>query len=224
MHAERRQILGAGLLLAAFALLGTALLNGTQWHSAPYIAANERQTLLDSLSVVIPPDSFDNDILDDSITISDPELLGMAGPTRVYRARLRGQDTAVAFLIVAPGGYSGSINLLMGVRADGGISGVRVISHHETPGLGDTIEARRSDWILNFAGRSLDDPGEAGWHVKRDGGTFDQFTGATITPRAVVKAVHNGLKFFARHRAQLFATDPTPVPAAAAPPEGGTPS
>lgn len=228
MHAERHQVMATGLLLATFALLGTALLSGTQWHSAPYIAANERQALLDSLSVVIPPSEFDNDILDDSIEISDPELLGMHAPTRVYRARLQDRDTAVAFRVVAPDGYSGAIVLLMGVRADGEISGVRVISQRETPGLGDAIEARRSNWILGFAGRSLGNPGEAGWHVQRDGGDFEQFTGATISPRAVVKAVHNGLKFFTRHRAQLFAPGSTTVsataPASTGIEQGGTPS
>lgn len=210
----------AGVLLALVTLLGTALLAGTQWHSAPYIAANERQTLLDSLSVVIPADSFDNDILADVTEVSDPELLGMAGTTRVYRARWRGADRAVAFRIVAPDGYSGDIELLMGVRADGVVSGVRVIGHRETPGLGDAIEARRSDWILGFAGRSRTDPGDADWGVKRDGGAFDQFTGATITPRAVVKAVHNGLKFFDRHRARLFKAE-TPTDLATATTSGG---
>lgn len=207
MQIERRQALTAGALLAMVALLGTLLLSGTEWHSAPYIATNERQTLLDSLRVVIPADSFDNDILADVIEVSDPELLGRPAPTRVYRARWRGSDRAVAFRIVAPGGYSGAIQLLMGVRADGVLSGVRVIAHRETPGLGDAIEARRSDWILGFTGRSRNDPGDAAWRVKRDGGSFDQFTGATITPRAVVKAVHNGLLFFDRHRAQLFNAD-----------------
>lgn len=207
LQTDQRQMWTAGVLLAWVALLGTGLLSGTERHSAPYIAANERQTLLNSLRVVIPADSFDNDILADVTEISDPELLGMDEPTRVYRARWRGGDRAVAFRLVAPDGYSGAIRLLMAVRADGVVSGVRVIGHRETPGLGDTIEARRSDWILGFTGLSRTDPHDAAWGVKRDGGHFDQFTGATITPRAVVKAVHNGLLFFDRHRAQLFNAD-----------------
>ncbi len=194
----------AGLLLAGFALLGTAVLSATQWHSAPYIEANQRQFLLDSLSVVIPPGSFDNDLIGDSVELADPPLLGIDGPTPVYRARLGDTVSAVAFRVVAPDGYSGDIELLMGVRADGQISGVRVISHHETPGLGDAIEVRRSAWIKTFTGRSIGDPGDAGWRVKRDGGQFDQFTGATITPRAVVKAIRKGLTFVARHRDVLF--------------------
>lgn len=208
MPAEQRQMVTAGLVLAAAALLGTSLLSLAQWHSEPYIAANRQQALLDSLRILIPADSFDNEILNDQILISDPGLLGRAEPTRVYRARWRGEPQAAAFRIVAPDGYAGDIELLLGVRADGVVSGVRVISHRETPGLGDGIEARRSDWIQGFGGRSLDDPGEAGWRVKRDGGVFDQFSGATITPRAVVKAVRNGLRFFARYRKQIFADNP----------------
>ena len=220
VRTEARQALAAGMLLAGSALLGTAVLTGTAQHSAPYIGANERQTLLNSLQVVIPANSFDNDILTDTTDIADPELLGMPGPTRVYRARWRGQDRAVAFRVVAPDGYSGAIQLLMGVRVDGVVSGVRVISHRETPGLGDAIEAGRSDWILGFAGRSRRDPYDAAWRVKRDGGRFDEFTGATITPRAVVKAVHNGLLFFDRHRSKLFDAE-LPLGEQASPSPGG---
>lgn len=202
-----REVMVAGGLLAAAALSGTALLSGVQHHSAPYIAANERQVLMDSLRVVMPEGSFDNDILTDVVEIADPELLGMSGPTRVYRARWQGQNRAVAFRLVAPDGYAGAIHLLMAVGVDGAVAGVRVLDHRETPGLGDAIEARRSDWILGFAGRSLRRPGEVGWRVKRDGGVFDQFTGATITPRAVVKAVRNGLLFFERNRDRIFAVE-----------------
>ena len=106
---------------------------------------------------------------------------------------------------VAPDGYSGEIRLLVGIRYDGSLSGVRVLEHHETPGLGDAIEEGRSDWITRFTGLSLSNPAAPGWTVKRDGGHFDQFTGATITPRAVVKAVHRCLIYFAQNRAYLFA-------------------
>lgn len=206
MTSEPRQIAASGGLLAAAALAGTLLLSLTHWHSRPYVSANERQTLLDSLRVVIPPNSFDNDMLSDSTEIRDPELTGQDSGTRVYRARQEGQPKAVAFRIIAPDGYAGAIELLMGIRSDGVISGVRVISHRETPGLGDAIEMRRSPWIGKFTGKSLDNPGSEGWRVRRDGGAFDQFTGATITPRAVVSAVHRGLTFFRKHREQLFAS------------------
>lgn len=207
MTNERRQIVASGGLLAVAALAGTVLLSLTQWHSQPYVSANERQTLLETLRVVIPPDSFNNDMLSDTTEIRDPALLGMETATRIYRARWEGEPQAVAFRIVAPDGYAGAIELLMGIRADGVISGVRVISHRETPGLGDAIESRRSPWISAFVGKSLDKPGTAGWSVRRDGGVFDQFTGATITPRAVVGAVHRGLRFFRSHREQLFAAN-----------------
>jgi Na+-translocating ferredoxin:NAD+ oxidoreductase subunit G len=215
MPGEGWRMLGTGAVLACVALLGSAVLSGAQRHSAPYIAANQRQALLDSLQVVVPPGSFDNDILDDFTDISDPGRLGSPDATRVYRASLAGEPRAAAFRVVAPDGYSGPIDLLLGVTVDGRVAGVRVVSHRETPGLGDAIEARRSDWILGFDGRSLEDPGEAGWRVVRDGGVFDQFTGATVTPRAVVSAVRSGLEFAAVHREQLFGADSESSPAAA---------
>jgi Na+-translocating ferredoxin:NAD+ oxidoreductase subunit G len=209
VKAEFHQTIRAGVLLALAALIGTFILNAAEHHSAPYIEANQRQALLDNLSMVVPADGFDNDILGDVLELGDPELLGMSTPTRIYRARQQGNIRYIAFEITAPDGYSGQISLLMGVRADGAISGVRVLRHRETPGLGDAIEARRSNWILGFDGKSLFNPGSIGWAVKKDGGEFDQFTGATITPRAVVKAVHNGLLFVERHRSELFADSET---------------
>jgi electron transport complex protein RnfG len=112
---------------------------------------------------------------------------------------------AAVFSVVARGGYAGDIELLVGVRADGRVAGVRVVEHHETPGLGDGIEADKSDWIRGFDGRSLGDPPREDWAVRRDGGDFDQFTGATITPRAVVEAVRDTLIYFEDHRDQVFA-------------------
>lgn len=209
VKAEYHQTIRAGVLLALAALIGTFVLSAAEHHSAPYIEANQRQALLDNLSMVVPSDGFDNDILGDVLELSDPELLGMPTATRIYRARQQGHIRYIAFEIIAPDGYSGQIRLLMGVRADGATSGVRVLSHRETPGLGDAIEARRSNWILGFDGKSLFNPGANGWAVRKDGGEFDQFTGATITPRAVVKAVHNGLLFVERHRSELFADGET---------------
>ena len=105
---------------------------------------------------------------------------------------------------VAPDGYSGSIQLLVAVLADGSLAGVRVLAHKETPGLGDKIELKKSPWIQSFTGKSLQNPDEAGWGVKKDKGQFDQFAGATITPRAVVKAVHHALQYFDAHRGELL--------------------
>ena len=201
---NRRAILVAGALLALSALLGTGLLSLTNDHALPYIAENERLRLLASLNAVIPAHRYDNDLLTDTIELSDPELLGIDGPVTIYRARKEDEARAVAFRVRAPDGYSGPIDLLVGVCVDGRLSGVRVISHKETPGLGDAIEEGRSGWIKTFNGRSRHNPTDKGWKVKRDGGVFDQFTGATITPRAVVKAVHKALLFYNRYQEQIF--------------------
>jgi Na+-translocating ferredoxin:NAD+ oxidoreductase subunit G len=142
---------------------------------------------------------------EDVVLVRDPELLGTPGQVSVYRARQRGRPVAVVISPVAPVGYSGPIRLLVGILADGTLSGVRVVSHRETPGLGDKVELERDDWILGFDGRSLGDPPVSRWAVRRDGGVFDQFTGATVTPRAVVRAVRDALVYFEAHRDELFA-------------------
>lgn len=200
----KRKILVAGLLLAMFAILGTGLVAVTHLATKDQIAENERLALLSSLSAIVPAATIDNDIVSDKITVQDSEMLG-GEETQVYRGRKNGQPVAAVFTSIAPDGYSGQIKLLVAVRADGTLGGVRVVAHKETPGLGDRVEVEKSDWILGFSGRSLTDPGLDGWKVKRDGGIFDQFTGATITPRAIVKAVKNTLLYFQGHQAEVFA-------------------
>jgi len=158
----------------------------------------------------VPAQQVDNDILSDVIEISAPEILGTQ-ITRVYRGRRAGQPVAAVLSPVVTQGYSGSIQLIVAIRFDGTLAGVRVLSHRETPGLGDKIEAERADWILGFEGRSLLDPPASAWKVKRDGGAFDQFTGATITPRAVVRGVRAGLEYFGDHRDRLFGIEPPPA-------------
>lgn len=203
-EAMRKSLLGATLLAVA-AAVGVAIVAYTFEHTAPQIRENEREVLLATLNEVLPANEYDNALLDDAITVTDPEMLGTTQPVTVYRAFRGGEPVAALFTSVAPDGYSGEIRLLVGVRADGRLSGVRVLAHKETPGLGDPIEIRRSDWITSFDGRALGDPPLERWKVRRDGGVFDQFTGATITPRAVVKAVRNTLIYFERHREELFA-------------------
>lgn len=203
-----RSMLRNGLILWLFAVVGTGVVAVTFEGTRTRIAANERQALLHSLHQVIAPDSHDNDIFTDTIEVRDPRLSADLRPVTVYRARKDGQPVAVVIATVAPDGYAGPVKLLVGIRTDGTLSGVRVIAHKETPGLGDAIDLDKSDWVLAFAGKSLADPGERGWHVKKDGGVFDQFTGATITPRIVVKAVHNTLLYFQQHRDELFAAAP----------------
>lgn len=215
-----QQILLTAVLLGLFAVLGTGLVALTFDNTHERIAANERAALLRNLHVLIPPERHDNDLFNDVIEVTAPDLLGSAAPVAVYRARKDGWPVALVIAATAPDGYSGPIRLLVGINADGTLAGVRVVNHRETPGLGDAIEASRSDWILGFDGRSLGDPPEAQWAVRRDGGYFDQFTGATITPRAVVKAVKKALLYFQRHSQRLFAEPGLrePPPAEPAPP------
>ena len=194
----------SALLLSLFAVIGTLILAITYETSLPHIKKNQRQALLQSLHVLIPSDQYDNDIYKDVIQVKNPELLGSKRPVNIYLARKNGQPVAAIINAIAPDGYSGKISLLVAIRYNGDLAGVRVIEHMETPGLGDAIEERRSNWILQFQGKSLNNPSEPGWAVKRDGGKIDQFTGATITPRAVVKAVHRALKYFAEQRKTLF--------------------
>ena len=193
-----------GLILGLFAVVGTGLVALTYDGTAERIAENERESLLRSLHQIISPDSHDNDIYTDIIQVTDP-LLGTSQPVTIYRARQGKEPVAAVIASIAPDGYGGEIKLLVGILYDGTLAGVRVVSHKETPGLGDAIEAERSDWILGFNGRSLGNPEEKRWKVKKDGGVFDQFTGATITPRAVVQGVYNTLRYYQKHREELFA-------------------
>ena len=205
MDAGARNAAFSALLLGLFAVVGTGVVALTHTLTHERILANERAVLERALHAVMPPEVHDNDLLADRIEVLAPDLLGTADPVPVYRARRGGRPVGVVLTPVAPDGYNGRIRLIVGIYADGTVSGVRVLSHHETPGLGDAIEAEKSDWILGFTGRSLGDPPPERWRVRRDGGDFDQLTGATITPRAVVKAVRNALIYFRNHRDELFA-------------------
>lgn len=203
-----RHMLVTGVVLGLFAIGGTAIVAYTFEQTRARIAQNERHALLGKLHALTPPALHDNDPLQDTIVIQDRLL--SSKPVTVYRARKSGLPVTAAFTpVVAPDGYSGPIRLLVVIRYDGVLAGVRVIAHRETPGLGDPIEEARSGWILGFGGRSLDNPPASQWKVKKDGGIFDQFTGATITPRAVVKAVQNCLNYFAAHREAIFRPRPT---------------
>lgn len=208
MSAATRNMGIAGLILTGFAVIGTALVALTHSLTADIIVANERQALLDYLNALVPAERYDNAVTEDSIQILAPDALGTDEPVTVYRAYNGAQPVALFATPVAPDGYSGAIKLLIGVYADGDLAGVRVLAHRETPGLGDAIEASRSDWILGFAGKALGNPPRDAWRVKKDGGAFDQFSGATITPRAVVAAVRRFLEYFAQNKARLFLARP----------------
>ena len=200
---DRSPVFGAAALVL-FGLLGAVLVT-LAWHqTAEPIEINERNYRLRVLNEIVPASRYDNALFDDSTSAFDPELLGSNEPVTAYRARKAGAPVAVILPVVAARGYSGAIHMLVGINADGTIAGVRVSSHRETAGLGDNINIDRSQWILGFDNRSLRDPPPAQWLVRKDGGQFDQFTGATITPRAVVKAVHNALLYFEANRNRLF--------------------
>ncbi len=205
MNAIARSMGLAALILTGFAVVGTGLVVVTYSSTKDIIAEAQRAALETSLNQLVPADRYDNRITEDSIEVAAPEWLGTDQPVTVYRARKNGQPVALFATPVAPDGYSGPIQLLIGVYADGTLAGARVLAHKETPGLGDGIEEKRSPWILAFAGKSLDNPPPERWKVKKDGGAFDQFTGATITPRAVVKATRKFLEYIQTHQARLFA-------------------
>lgn len=199
-----RHMLRTALLLAIFAIIGTALVAYIFKATEQPIADSQRAALLRSLHALVPRDIHDNDLFTDVIRVSDP-LLGNKQPMRVFRARLKDKPVAVVIEAVATEGYSGNIFLLVALKHNGELLGVRVTRHRETPGLGDAVDEERSNWILGFTGRSLNNPSINGWRVKRDGGEFDQFTGATITPRAVVKAVFNVLQYYRAQGDALYA-------------------
>lgn len=193
------------LVLGLFAVVVTLALAGTQLLTREEIAAQRRAAEARAYSEILPPTRYDNALLDDVRPVEDRELLGLERPGKILVARRGGQVQAVIVPATAPDGYGGAIGLIVGINADGSVAGVRVVSHKETPGLGDRIDARKSRWIEGFAGRSLGDPDAALWAVKKDGGVFDQFTGATITPRAVTAAVKRALQYFEANRAALLA-------------------
>ncbi|MFW2372514.1 MAG: electron transport complex subunit RsxG [Gammaproteobacteria bacterium] len=199
-----KQILFTGVLLMLFGIIGSGLVGTTYVSTLDKIADNERKAMLRSLNQILPADDYDNDLINDTFEIEADQLLGLKDVSRVYMARIRGEVKTLIFSPVAPDGYSGMIKLLVGIHSDGRVAGVRVVSHKETPGLGDYVETDRSDWVLGFNGKTLQNPGSANWKVKRDGGEFDQFTGATITPRAIVKAVHQTLIYFERNKTRLL--------------------
>ncbi len=199
-----KQILISGFLLWFYSVIGTTMVSVTHQETSERIAENERKVLLRNLYQLLPPDRLDNDIADDLIELAPSALLGTSLPTPAYRARKQGEPVAIIFRSIAPEGYSGEIHLLVGVYENGSLAGVRAVKHAETPGLGDAIETRKSDWIFGFDGRSLGKPTADKWKVKRDGGEFDQITGATITPRAIVKAVKNTLEYYQQNRETLF--------------------
>lgn len=198
-------VLRSAAALGLVAVIGTALLSAVHHLTAERIEAQERRVVQMQLEQILPSARYDNDLLQDTVQLQAETWFPRGQTVTAHRARLDGRPVAVILRFKAVNGYSGDIHLLAGILDDGSLAGVRVVSHKETPGLGDGIEVEKSDWILGFNGKSLRDPAAQRWAVERDGGAFDQFTGATITPRAVVDAVRAALEYYRLHRDELFA-------------------
>lgn len=193
-----------GFLLAAFAIICTAVVATISQLTKPIIAQQEQAALLKTINQLIPKDSYDNDIFASCFIVNDDELLGKAQSQQVFVAKKANKPVALMLETSTFKGYAGEIKLAVGIFADGKIAGVRVIRHSETPGLGDKIQTNKSDWIYSFNGRYYQAEQSKSWEVTKNGGEIDAFTGATITPRAVILAVKDALIYFAENKQQLF--------------------
>lgn len=199
----QHSILQNAAKLASFAACVAFVLAMVYAISETRIAEQMLRAERQALNAIFPQSLHDNDLINDSLTLtmttsefSNLDLLGLRENSKAYIAKNKGQVSGIILPAIARNAYNGDITLLLGININGSITGVRVLTHRETPGLGDLIDLRVSDWILSFDDRSLNDPEPAAWTVVKDGGEFDQFTGATITPRAVTLAIAKALKFF----------------------------
>ena len=197
--------IGTVIVVGLVAAGAATLVSLSYEFSRERIVANERARLVAALNRVLEPPLRDRDLRSVRLEVTDRALLGSADPVDVFVMSADGTPVAVVFASVAPQGYNAPIQLLVGVSPDGVVTGVRAVSHRETPGLGDRIEIARSRWIESFDGRSLQMPPRALWAVAKDDGAFDALTGATVTSRAVVNAVRDTLLYFEQHRDELFA-------------------
>ena len=194
------------VILASFALVSTAMVTTTDYFTRDKIQSEKALALEKILHQIIPQDQHDNDLYRDCIKWTNVQFLGTDKPVKIFRSRKNQQPKALLIQAVAPDGYNGAIELVIGIDMSGKVTGVRVLSHQETPGLGDKIEHKKSAWIDNFKKSSLQNPVKELWKVKKDGGAFDALTGATITPRAVVKAIAKTLQFVEENQQQLYQT------------------
>lgn len=190
-------------ILALFAVACTAIVGLVNELTKERIKQQEQQQLLKTLHSIIEPSRYDNNIANDCIMMNSPEL-GSDKVHTAYLARKSGEVVAVAMTSTAPKGYNGNIDFIMAINNDGSVSGVRVLKHQETPGLGDKVELRKSNWITSFTGKRILSEDDNRWAVTKDNGMFDQFTGATITPRAVVNGVKNSLNYFTKNKDSLL--------------------
>ena len=193
-----------GFLLALFALICTGLVAAVNQQTVDKIKQQEQQELMRVLHQLIPDEMHDNELTAQCTLLLDKDALGTDSPMPAYIATRAGKPVAIAIEAIAPDGYNGNIKLIVGISTKGEVLGVRTLAHQETPGLGDKIDLRKSNWVSQFVGKVLSSADDKQWLVKKDGGDFDQFTGATITPRAYVKAVKNAVGYFNNNQAQIF--------------------
>jgi electron transport complex protein RnfG len=198
-------VVKGGLTLAVVAAICTALVAMTFTLTKDRIVANEKAWLERNLQPALSGLFFDSGITEAKLTIPAPHALPGTDDATIYRVYAEDAPVAALFVVSARDGYSGPIRLLVGIDAEGTVTAIQVLEHRETPGLGDQVESGKSDWAEQFVGRSLTDPAPDGWEIKRDGGEFDQLTGATVTPRAIVNAVRETLLYFAANKASVFA-------------------
>lgn len=204
MPEYKGSILGTLVLVGLVAVGAAALVTASYEFSHETILENERAQLLERLHSVLDPEVEALNPNPVPLSVTAPELLGTDEPVDVFVAVENGTPLSTIIASVAPDGYNAPIRLLVGIAPDGTLTGVRVVSHRETPGLGDKIEIDKSDWIRQFDGKGLGNPPPAQWTVRNEDGAFDALTGATVTPRAVIRAVRRTLEYYEMNRAMLF--------------------
>lgn len=202
-----QSIVKTGLTLAVIAAICTALVALTFQATRERIAANEKALLEQSLQPALAGTFYDSSVSESRLVLPPPHGLPGNDPAVIYRVFAGSEPVAALFAVTARDGFSGPIRILIGIGVDGTITGVRILQHRETPGLGDKIESARSDWVFQFDGRRMGDPIATGWAIEVDGGDFDQLTGASVTPRAIIKAIRDTLIYFESHRDELFLTE-----------------
>ncbi len=202
-------VLKSGVTLAAIGAVCAALVAITYSLTSERIAANEKAWLEKSLEPALAGLTFEGSVSESMLVIRTPHDLPGPDDVIIYRVYADDLPVAALFAVTARDGYAGAIRVLVGIEYDGTITGIRILEHRETPGLGDKIVASRSDWVFQFDGRSLGDPMLENWALKRDGGEFDQLTGASVTPRAVIRVTKETLIYFAAHRDEIFSASVT---------------
>jgi len=202
-------VIKTGATLAVIAAICTALVAATYQLTEERIIANEKALLEQALQPALSGLFYEGGVSESRLVISPPHDLPGNDKALIFRLYAENKPVAALFAVTARDGFSGAIRVLIGVEFDGTITGVRILQHRETPGLGDKIEPERSDWIFQFDGRSMSNPGATGWAIRNDGGDFDQLTGASVTPRAVITAIRDTLLYFEAHRDEIFAAEST---------------